>query len=76
MAGGAGATLDVGVAIGVVVLLANSAPPNPIAKPSVAAPPNSAIAVFVCDFIRLSVLGCVVVATPNVACAYPYRVGT
>ncbi|MEZ0350934.1 hypothetical protein [Mycobacterium sp. pR1184] len=45
--GDAGVTLEVGVAIGVVVLLANSLPPNPIAKTSVAAPPNSAIAVFV-----------------------------
>lgn len=41
---GAGSTLDVGVAIGVVVLLGNSLlPPNPTAKISIAAPPNSAI---------------------------------
>jgi hypothetical protein len=45
--GGAGTTLEVGVAIGVAVLLANSLPPNPTAKTSAAAPPNSAIADFV-----------------------------
>lgn len=46
-AGGAGVTLEAGSAIGVVGLLANSLPPNPTAKTSVAAPPNSAIAAFV-----------------------------
>jgi hypothetical protein len=45
--GGAGATVDGGSAIGVVVLLANSLAPNPIAKASAPAPLNSAIAVFV-----------------------------
>ncbi|MCV7120593.1 hypothetical protein [Mycobacterium nebraskense] len=47
MAGGAGATLEVGVAIGVLVLLANSLTPNPTAEISIVAPPNSVIAVFV-----------------------------
>jgi hypothetical protein len=45
--GGAGATLDVGVAIDVVVLLDNSLTPNPTAKVSIVAPPNSAAAFLV-----------------------------
>lgn len=72
MAGAAGVTLEVGVALGVVVLLANPLPPNPTAKSNVAAPPNSAIAVFLCAFIiKLSDLGDVVLATPNNAMPIP-----
>jgi hypothetical protein len=58
VAGGAGTTVDVGDANGVVVLLNNWLPPKPGAKVSAVAPVNSAIAVIARDFMRISIIDC------------------
>ncbi|BBY04239.1 hypothetical protein MSEO_47380 [Mycobacterium seoulense] len=55
MVGGAGATVDVGVAIDVVVVLGDSLP-KAAARVSTAAPLDSAIAVIARDFITVSAL--------------------
>lgn len=76
MAGGAGATLEVGVATGVVVLLDNSLPPpNPIARARVAAPPNRADHGFSLTFHQHLHAESYCGASPMLSTPCPYRVG-
>lgn len=72
---GAGVTLDEGVVDGVVVVPVDLGPPHPTAKTSTAAPPNSAIAVLVSDFIKPLHSPSCCPPCPHSRHAEPYRVG-